>query len=233
MESFESFVALALEDEGLVVSEAVKFRVKRRTSKASHVENPTHGFEVDLVGARADRLVLATVRSFLGSRGVVADHVTGRGGTPAQQRLYALLNNTVVRDTVLTAAAHRYGYRADQVEFRLYVGGFAAPTTRSHEDPIRDWCAAQNVGVGPVRVVGLTEVATIARRVAASKTYRDNAALTAIKVLDAAGMLQPTDAVPRTDQARHAAANERARDEDADTACATTGHTLAAPGMEE
>jgi len=47
------------------VSEAVKFRVKRRTSKASHEENQTHGFEVDLVGARADRLVLATVKSFL------------------------------------------------------------------------------------------------------------------------------------------------------------------------
>ncbi len=109
MESFESFVALALEDEGLAGSEAVKFRVKRRTSKASHEENQTHGFEVDLVGARADRLVLATVKSFLGSRGVVADHVTGRGGTPAQQRLYALLNNPVVRDAVLTAAAHRYG----------------------------------------------------------------------------------------------------------------------------
>jgi len=29
----ESFVALTLEDEGLVVSEAVKFPVKRRTSK--------------------------------------------------------------------------------------------------------------------------------------------------------------------------------------------------------
>ncbi len=72
-------------------------------------------------------------------------------------------------------------------------------------------------------MVGLTEVATIARRVAVSKTYRDNAALTAIKVLDAAGMLQPTDAVPRTDTARHAAANERAPDEDADTARATTG----------
>lgn len=38
MESFESFVALALEDEGLVVSEAVKFRVKQRSSKASHEE---------------------------------------------------------------------------------------------------------------------------------------------------------------------------------------------------
>jgi len=91
MESFESFVALALEDEGLVVSEAVKFRVKRRTAKTSHEETQTHGFEVDLVGARADRLVLATVKSFFGSRGVVADHVTGRGGTPAQQRLYAFL----------------------------------------------------------------------------------------------------------------------------------------------
>ncbi len=51
------------------------------------------------------------VKSFFGSRGVVADHVTGRRGTPAQQRLYALLNNTVVRDAVITAAAHRYGYR--------------------------------------------------------------------------------------------------------------------------
>jgi len=173
-------------------------RPSKVIASASREENQTHGFEVDLVGARADRLVLATVKSFFGSRGVVADHVTGRGGTPAQQRLYALLNNTVVRDAVLTAAAHRYGYRPDQVELRLYVGKFAAPTTRSHEDPIRDWCAAQNVGVGPVRVVGLTEVATIARRVAVSKTYRDNAALTAIKVLDAAGMLQPTDAVPRT-----------------------------------
>ena len=34
-------------------------------------------FEVDLVAARADRLVLATVKSFFGSRGVVADAVMG------------------------------------------------------------------------------------------------------------------------------------------------------------
>lgn len=114
--------------------------------------------------ARADRLVLATVKSFSGSRGVVAEHVMGRGSTPAQQRLYALLNNIGVHDAVLTAAAHRYGYRHDQVELRLSVGNFAAPTTRKHEDPIRDWCAAQNVGIGPVRVVGLTKVATIAGR---------------------------------------------------------------------
>jgi hypothetical protein len=32
---------------------------------------------VDLVAARADQLVLSTVKSFLGSQGVIADHVTG------------------------------------------------------------------------------------------------------------------------------------------------------------
>jgi hypothetical protein len=191
MESFESFVALALADEDLVVSEAVKFPVTRQTAKTSHGEVQTHGFEVDLVGARGDMLVLATVKSFLGSRGVAAEHVTAQGGRPQTQRLYALLNDRTVRDAVVAAAAERYGYRQDQVELRLYVGRFAAPTTGRHERAIREWCAGQVVGSGPIRVVGLAEVATTARRVAASKEYRDNAALTAIKVLGAAGMLCP------------------------------------------
>lgn len=69
MESFEQFVAVAMEAEGLIVSEAVKFPVRRQTRKVAHDEVQTHGYEVDLVGARADRLVLATVKSFLGSRG--------------------------------------------------------------------------------------------------------------------------------------------------------------------
>lgn len=58
MEAFESFVALALETEGLVVSEALKFPVTRQTPSGLQ----THGYEVDLVGARADRLVLASVK---------------------------------------------------------------------------------------------------------------------------------------------------------------------------
>src|SRR5690349_13390541 len=61
----------AMESDGLVVSEAVKFPVTRQTGKTSHKEVQTHGYEVDLIGARADRLVLATVKSFFGSRGVV------------------------------------------------------------------------------------------------------------------------------------------------------------------
>ena len=122
MEAFEQFVALAMEAEGLVVSGALKFDVKRRTRKLAYEEWQTHGYEVDLIGARSDRLVLATVKSFFGSRGVVADHVTGAGG---YTRWYALLNEPDVRDTVVNAAAERFGFRPDQVEMRLYVGRFA------------------------------------------------------------------------------------------------------------
>jgi hypothetical protein len=62
VEAFESFVAVALEAEGLVVSSAVKFPVRLQTRRVDRVEIQTHGYEVDLVGARADRLVLATVK---------------------------------------------------------------------------------------------------------------------------------------------------------------------------
>jgi len=179
-----------------VVSEAVKFTVTRRTAKSAHSETQTHGFEVGLIGARGDRLVLATVKSFLGSRGVAVEHVTGQGGPPRFHRLYAMLNDSVVRDVVLDGACTRYGYEPEQVEFRLYVGKFAASTKPAlHADPIKAWCAAQHVGAGPIRVVDLHEVATTARRVAASKSYRDHGALTAIKVLEAAGMLTPTPPV--------------------------------------
>jgi hypothetical protein len=82
---------------------------------------------------------------------------------------------------------------SDQVELRLYVGKFAGAATGDHETRIRTWCSTQIVGGGPIRVVGLPEVAAAARRVATSKTYRDNPALVAIKVLEAAGMLTPLD----------------------------------------
>jgi hypothetical protein len=73
MEAFESFVALALEAEGLVVSEALKFSVTQQTTSGLQ----SHGYEVDLVGARGDRLVLASVKSYFGSKGVFAEHVAG------------------------------------------------------------------------------------------------------------------------------------------------------------
>lgn len=190
MEAFESFVALAMEDEGLVVSSAVKFPVTRRTAKAQHKETQTHGFEVDLVAANADKLVLASVKSFFGSRGVVAEHVDGSAGGTSS-RLYAMLNDSVVREQVLAGACSRYGYSDDRVEFRLYVGRFAAPTKGENEQRVRAWAAKTIVGSGPIRVVGVKDVVGVVRRVAASKQYRDDPALVALKVLDAAGHLTP------------------------------------------
>jgi len=121
VEAFESFVALALESEQFVVSEALKFPVTQQTPSGLQ----KHGYEIDLVGARADRLVLASVKSFFGSKGVYADHVAGRAPKTALNKRYALLNNPFVRDTVVQGAAARFGYQLTQIELRLYVGKFA------------------------------------------------------------------------------------------------------------
>jgi hypothetical protein len=186
VEAFEQFVALAMESERLVVSSALKFPVKRRTRKTAYEEWQTHGFEVDLVAARVDRLVLATVKSFFGSRGVVAAHVRGESADPKANALYALLNDVHIRETVMASAAERFGFTLDQVEIRLYVGRFA---TSASETEVREWCAGQIVGRGPITVIGASEVVKIVREVARSKQYRDNAVLATLKVLDAAGAL--------------------------------------------
>lgn len=186
MEAFEQFVALAMESEGLVVSSALKFNVRRKTRKQAYDEYQTHGFEVDLVGARRDKLVLATVKSFFGSRGVVADHVMGNDST--YSKWYALLNQPDVREGVVKGAAERFGYDLNQVEMRLYAGRFS---TAASESAIRAWAEEQFVGGGPLKVYDAGSVVANVREAAASKQYRDSAVLTTLKVLDATGSLRP------------------------------------------
>jgi hypothetical protein len=202
VEAFESFVAVALESEGFVVSEAVKFPVAQVTRKAAYEEVQTHGFEVDLVAARADRLVLATVKSFFGSQGVHADHVTGATASLVARKRYRLLNDVAVRDEVVAGAAKRYGCRPAQVGLRLYVGRFAAPTKGTHEARIRHWCASQVAGGGPIQVFSVKDVIASVQQAAASTQYRDNPVLVTMKVLEAAGLLTlklPDDIGAETD----------------------------------
>jgi hypothetical protein len=187
VEAFESFVAVALEAEGLVVSPAVKFPVRLQTRRKDHKEMQTHGYEVDLIGARADRLVLATVKSYLGSRGVVAEHVTGETTNEAARRRYSLLNRPEVRGKVVKAAVKAYGYRTRHVELRLYVGKFAG--SGANEKAVRAWAKRQRVGAGPVGVYGLADVVGEVRQAASRTEYRDNPVLVTMKVLAAAGML--------------------------------------------
>lgn len=184
MEAFETFVALALEWEGLVVSEALKFPVPVQTTSGLQ----THGFEVDLVGARSDRLVLATVKSYLGSYGVHADQVMGVAKAASNNKRYALLNNKTIRTSVVRQAAERFGYDESEVELRLYAGKFYG-ADGGHETRIREWCdrPEQFVGGRPIGVVGLPEVVEVVTQIAGNSQYRDNAALVAVKVLQAAG----------------------------------------------
>jgi hypothetical protein len=193
MEAFETFVALALEEDGFIVSPAVKFPVRRRVRKTSRAEFQEHGYEVDLVAARADQLVLATVKSFLGSRGVAAEAVTGETTNERRRGMYRLLNDPVIRDGVLKAASERYGYRSNRIEFRLYAGRFAGRGTGEHERRIREWARTQRVGAGSIKVIGLDEVVQKVRTAAERKQYRDNAALVAVKVLAEAGQLVDRD----------------------------------------
>jgi len=177
----------ALEEEGFVVSPAVKFRVKRPTRKRSYEEAQTHGYEVDLVAANADHLVLATVKSFFGSGGVNWQHVTGETVNERGRRLYLLLNDRDIRKAVVRAAAQRYGYLVSQVELRLYVGRFAGRKHGEHEARIREWATTERAGGGSIRVFGLTEVIDSVLTAATLKQYRDNPVLVTIKVLQEAG----------------------------------------------
>lgn len=55
---------------------------------------------------------------------------------------------------------------------------------------MREWCAQQIVGAGPIAVVGAGEVVDAVRTVAVSKLYRDNAVLATMKVLEATRALR-------------------------------------------
>jgi hypothetical protein len=192
VEAFEQFVALFLEQQDFVVSSAVKFPFARRTRRTDHKEVQTHGYEVDLVGARGDRLILATVKSFLGSRGVVSDHVTGVSPDTAANKRYALLNDVELRRSVVRQAARRYGYSVSQVQLSLYVGRFSGPVKGENEQVVRDWCKKQRVGAGRIEVKNLDDmVPAVIDAATTAKQYRDNPVLVTMKLLQATGMLRP------------------------------------------
>jgi hypothetical protein len=147
------------------------------------------GMRWTFVGARADRLILATVKSFFGSRGVASEDVTGQTTNKAARGLYRLLNEPDVRNAVIEGAASRFGYQSNLVHLRLYVGRFAGPKQGHHEKRIREWCAEQIAGAGPIEVFGVEDVVSKVRAAAAERQYRDNAVLVTMKVLEAAGHL--------------------------------------------
>jgi hypothetical protein len=175
MEAFESFVALAMGAEGLSVSGPTKFKAKRKAKNGIFQE---HGYEIDLIGARGDKLVLASVKSFFGSGGVRGAEVTGKNpGSGAEG--YKILNDRKLRKDIIEKAAEVYGYKVEQIEMRLYAGKFK----KGDEDSIREWCGREIAGGYPIQVIGVTEIFDAVKALASSKTYIDNPTIVAFKVM--------------------------------------------------
>jgi hypothetical protein len=190
--AFEEFIAVYLEQQDYFVSSSVKFPVKRQTRRSDRVEVQTHGYEVDLRAARADNVILASVKSFLGSWGVVADHVIGTSENIAANRLYVILNEKEIRRSIVRQAASRYRYERNQVQLGLYVGRFSGPSKGEHEQRVRDWCKRQHIGSGAIEVLSLTDmVETVVHSATDSKQYRDNPVLMTMRLLNAANLLRP------------------------------------------
>jgi hypothetical protein len=191
MEAFESFVALALEEDGFVVSPAVKFPVRRRVRKASRVEFQEHGYEVDIVAARADRLLLATVKSFLGSGGVAAETVTGKTDDRRRAAMYRLLNDPVIRAGSSMRRPGDTATRDSRSSSASTSGGSPDLAPASTSAGSANGQRPKRVGSDPIVVVGLDELVGKVRRAAERRQYRDNAALVPVKVLAEAGQLVP------------------------------------------
>ena len=175
MEAFEQVAKLALEGEGFAVSTGVKFLMRMKTAKKSHTEWQTHGYEVDLVGARADSLVLASVKSFFGSKGVQKSSFQP---SSVDRKRYRLLVDTRFRKRIVDHACRRFGYQRRQVEVRFYAGMFHSD---ADEVDIRTLLARSRINVyGPAEIIKGVLAVTKA------KTYRNDPVVATIRLFQSA-----------------------------------------------
>jgi hypothetical protein len=162
----------------------VKFFVRRKTRKVAYDEYQEHGYEIDLVAARARRLILAEVKSYLGSQGVSRQGFRGLADETRHTDFdrFKVLNDPELRAEVTALASERYKYKPHQVEWRLYVGKFAA----GHEDDVR--AHLENLEP-PVHVVALPKIVDALVGLADKKTYTDDPVIMTVKALAAANRL--------------------------------------------
>ena len=188
MEAFEHVVTVYLEAQGYVVSNNVKFFVRRQTGRRAYPEFQTHGYDVDVVAARQDQLLLGSVKSYFGSQGITRGFFKGLA-QPGERTVYAratIFNEPEVRNGVLREAKRVYGYPLGKMRLALFVGKFGGGT---HEGDIRTHLNRLRVGGGPVQVFGVREIAESLVSLADRKTYLDDPVVMTLKMLRAAGYL--------------------------------------------
>lgn len=176
MEAFEHIVKVFLESKGYIVTTNVKFPVKRRTRKKSRIEYQVHGYEVDIVAAKSNSLLLGSVKSFFGSKGVSKQGFKGIADTSKKTQYdgYIIFNEPGIRQKILKIANERYGHQIKQIKFCLFVGKFA----KGHEDII-----ISHLNNNEIEVYTLQKVVDGLIEYAKSKTYINDPVLVTIKAL--------------------------------------------------
>ena len=187
MEAFEHVVKVFLEDQGYVVTNNVKFPIRRKTAKAKYVEYQIHGYEVDIVAARSNSLILGSVKSFFGSAGVSPQGFKGIADTGKRTHFqnYKMFNEPEIQEGMLREAENRYGYPQSQIQFCLFAGKFQ----KGQESIITSHLNTIVAGAGPVRVFNLQTVVQGLLKAAESRTYINDPVIMTLKVLQEAGAL--------------------------------------------
>ena len=185
MESFEHLCKVAPEAERFVVTGNVKFFVRRKTQKKAHAEYQEHGYEIDLVAARGDQLVLAEVKSYFWLRGAS----TARDFANWQMRPAALTMTDLSCLTTLNCGQRSAPWPASDTDMNR-IGSIAEvrwQLARGHEQAVREHLA--NLRPIPVQVVGLGEIVPAIIGLAGKRTYTDDPVVMTVKALAAAGRL--------------------------------------------
>lgn len=182
MEAFEHIVKVFLESQGYVVTTNIKFPVWIKTKKAKYEEYQTHGYEVDIVGAKSNALLLGSVKSFFGSIGVNRQGFRGIADTSkgTHYSWYKIYNEPEIRNGILKGAERKYKYPPEQIQLCLFVGNFRSGdedliTTHLNEKQIEVYNLQRIVG-------GLLEVTK-------SKTYINDPVVVTIKALQQLGKI--------------------------------------------
>jgi hypothetical protein len=195
MEAFEHIVKVYLEAQGYIVTTGVKFPVKKRCKNG---RCQVHGYEVDVVAAKQDSLLLASVKSFFGSGGVNKQGFKGIADSTRRCHFsrYVMFNKPQVRKGILIAASKRYGYSEEQIRFALFCGKFRT----CDEALVRRHLEAINIGAGNVRVIGPEQIAKGILDLSKGKTYVNDPVLVTLKLLRRTKHLQDTSDVCQVGQ---------------------------------
>ncbi len=180
MESYEHVTKVWMEAQGFIVSSGVKFPLKLPTNKKSRAESQKHGYEIDLIAARQDRLVLVNVKSYFGSKGL---SLTGLKNEK-------MFSRDEVWEGIITGACNRYGYSRDKIELWV-VAGLVSPRNKT---TILKYLQILATDRGtPTRFFDAADVAQGLVDSTESKTYINDPVIATVRTLREARFLKPRE----------------------------------------